>query len=117
VKKKKQPQATKPQPTKPQPPKPQPVELAARMSIAQSIDLHRTLTACLASGAPLLIEGGGVEQIDTAALQLLVSAWLGATKRGIECRWQGASQALRRSATLIGVAEILQLGSEGRVRG
>ncbi len=91
-----------------------PVELAERMSIAQSAALHRTLMVCLASGAPLLIEGGRVEQIDTAVLQLLVSAWLGAAKRGIECRWLSASQALFRSATLIGVAEILRLnGSEG----
>jgi len=124
VKKKKPPRPAIPQPTalEPTPPQPiapamsQPVELAERMSIAQSAELHRTLTACLASGAPLLIDGGRVEQIDTAVLQLLVSAWLGAAKRGIECRWQSASQALRRSATLIGVAEILRLnGSEGGV--
>ncbi len=88
---------------------PRPVELAARMSIAQSVDLHRTLVACLERGAPLLLEGSSVEHIDTSILQLLVSAWLGASKRGIECRWQGASQALRRSAMLIGVAEVLQL--------
>ncbi len=88
-----------------------PVQLAARMSIAQSAELHRTLTACLASGAPLLIEGGGVEQIDTSILQLLVCAWQVAAQRGIECRWQGASLALCRSAMLIGVAEVLHLES------
>lgn len=79
------------------------------MSIAQSAELHRTLMACLAGGTPLLIEGGGVEQIDTSILQLLVCAWQGAAQRGIECRWLGASQALRRSAMLIGVAQALQL--------
>jgi anti-anti-sigma regulatory factor len=100
---------------KPPPPAiPQIVELAERMSIAQSGELQRTLTVCLANGAPLLIKGDRVEQIDTSVLQLLVSAWLGAAKRGIECRWQGTSQALCRSAMLIGAAEILQLnGSEG----
>jgi anti-anti-sigma regulatory factor len=102
-------------PQSPPPPTlPQIVELAERMSIAQSAELQRRLTVCLASGAPLLINGDRVEQIDTSVLQLLVSAWLGAAKRGIECRWQGTSQALRRSALLIGAAEILQLnGSEG----
>jgi anti-anti-sigma regulatory factor len=117
VKKKKSPRAANLEPIAPQPTAPaksQPVMLVERMSIAQSAELHRTLMICLAGGAPLLIEGGRVEQIDTAVLQLLVSAWLGAAKRGIECRWQSASQALRRSATLIGVAEILRLnGSEG----
>jgi anti-anti-sigma regulatory factor len=119
VKKAKRPQPTTPEPAEPQRAAPQTVlsqsvELAERMSIAQSADLHRQLTACLAGGAPLLIKGDRVEQIDTSVLQLLVSAWLAAAKRGIECRWQGTSQALCRSATLIGVAEILQLnGSEG----
>jgi anti-anti-sigma regulatory factor len=124
VKKRKLPRAAIPEPTAPEPTAPeltapakaQLVELSERMSIAQSAELHRTLTVCLASGAPLLIAGGRVEQIDTAVLQLLVSAWLGAAKRGVECRWQSASQALRRSATLIGVAGILRLnGSEGGV--
>jgi anti-anti-sigma regulatory factor len=122
VKKKKPPQPMPPQPMPPQPTLEQPpqeqapqvVELAERMSIAQSAELQRTLTVCLASGAPLLIKGDRVEQIDTSVLQLLVSAWLGAAKRGIECRWQSTSQALCRSALLIGAAEILQLnGSEG----
>lgn len=92
-----------------QAPAPQCVDLPVRVSIAQSIELHRTLAACLASGAPVSIDGGRVEQIDTAILQLLVSTWLGARKRGTECRWQGASQALRRAAALIGVADVLQL--------
>ena len=59
--------------------------------------------------APLLLEGSVVEEIDTAALQLLVSAWRGGAKRGVECRWQGVSEALRQAAPLIGVATILGL--------
>jgi anti-anti-sigma regulatory factor len=89
--------------------KPKPIELPARPSIAQSADWHRTLSGCEGQAA-LILDGSRVEEIDTAILQLLVSAWLGATKRGAECRWQGASDALRHAATLIGVAGALQLG-------
>lgn len=91
------------------PPKPKAIELPRRLSIAQSTDLHRTLMACCEGSAPLLLDGSGVEEIDTAILQLLVSAWLGGAKRGVECRWQGVSAALRHAATLIGVASTLQL--------
>ncbi len=85
------------------------IELPPRLSIAQCMDLHRTLTSCCVGDAPLLLDGSCVEEIDTAILQLLVSAWLGCAKRGVECRWQGVSEALRHSATLIGVATTLQL--------
>jgi anti-anti-sigma regulatory factor len=95
------------------PPPSPPLQLANRMTIAQSADLHRALTASLASGAPLLIDGGCVEQIDTAVLQLLVSAFSSATQRGIERRWLDASPALRRSAMLIGVAQVLDLDGAG----
>jgi anti-anti-sigma regulatory factor len=87
-----------------------PIELPAKLSIAQSAELHRTLLASLEEQAALIFDGSRVEEIDTANLQLLVSAWLGAAKRGSECRWQGASDALRHAATLIGVAGTLQLG-------
>jgi anti-anti-sigma regulatory factor len=106
VKKKKPPAAPAPQSGSPQS-----VQLAARMSIAQSPELHRTLADRLAAGAPLLIDGGQVEQIDTAVLQLLVGAWRGAASRGIERRWLGASPALHGAANLIGVADLLQLNS------
>jgi anti-anti-sigma regulatory factor len=89
--------------------KSKPIELPARLSIAQSADLHRTLAACCEAQVPLVLDGSCVEDIDTAILQLLVSAWLGAAKRGVECRWQGASDSLRHAATLIGVAAALQL--------
>lgn len=86
------------------------IELPARLSIAQSAELHRTLVSCCEGQARLLLDGSRVEEIDTANLQLLVSACLDAKKRGVECRWQGVSEALRHAATLIGVTATLQLG-------
>jgi anti-anti-sigma regulatory factor len=91
--------------------KTKPIELPARLSIAQSADWHRTLVGACEGRSPLVLDGSRVEEIDTAMLQLLVSAWLGAAKRGVECRWLADSQALRHAATLIGVAALLQLDS------
>jgi anti-anti-sigma regulatory factor len=83
------------------------VELDARPSIAQAADLHRTLLARLAKGGPVVIDGARVEEIDTAMLQLLVSLWRTGGERGIDCTWKGASGALRQTAALVGVAEVL----------
>ena len=85
-----------------------PIELPARLTIAQSVELRRTLVKALAGGAPLCLDGSRVEEVDTAILQLLSSAWADASQRGVVCLWQGVSSALRNSATLIGLSDILQ---------
>ena len=83
------------------------VELDARLDIAQAADLHRTLLARLAKGGPVVIDGARVEEIDTAMLQLLASLWRTSRERGIDCTWKSASAALRHTANLIGVAQVL----------
>ena len=85
-----------------------PIELPARLTIAQSVELRGTLVKALAGGVPLCLDGSRVEEIDTAILQLLASAWTDASQRGLACKWQGTSAVLRDTATLIGVSEILQ---------
>jgi anti-anti-sigma regulatory factor len=97
-------------PPRAQPPKRRPpacVELNARLDIAQAAELHRALLARLAKGGPVIVDGTRVEEIDTAMLQLLASLWRTSGERGIDCRWKGASGALRRTATLLGMAEVL----------
>jgi anti-anti-sigma regulatory factor len=98
------------------PRQPQRVQLDARMSIVQAAALHGTLLARLAEGAPVEVDGSRVEEIDTAILQLLSSLWRTGQERGIACSWSGASEALRRTATLVGVAQMLcfpEPGHEG----
>lgn len=89
------------------PRQPQRIQLEARMSIVQAAGLHGTLLARLADGAPVEIDGSRVEEIDTAILQLLTSLWRTGQERGIACSWFGASEALRRTAALVGVAQML----------
>jgi anti-anti-sigma regulatory factor len=84
------------------------VQLDARMSIVQAAGLHGTLLARLAEGTPVEVDGSRVEEIDTAILQLLTSLWRTGQERGIACSWFGASEALRRTATLLGLAPMLR---------
>jgi anti-anti-sigma regulatory factor len=84
------------------------IELGIRLTIVQAVDLHRTLLARLADGRSMVVDGSRVEEIDTAILQLLTSLWRTCLARGILCTWHGASDALRQTAALVGVAEMLQ---------
>jgi anti-anti-sigma regulatory factor len=85
------------------------IELAAELTIAHAAGLQRSFKDGLAGGGALLLDGTHVAQIDTSILQLLVALWRAGAERGVSCSWAGASDALRRSATLIGVAAALQL--------
>jgi anti-anti-sigma regulatory factor len=96
-----------------QPPR---IKLDARLSIVQAAGLHRTLAARLANGGPVVVDGTGVEEIDTAVLQLLTSLWRTSRERGVACTWHGASDVLRHTAALIGVAEMLHFPVSGSVR-
>lgn len=94
------------------------IELEARMTIAQAADLHRMLLAPIARGEGMVVDGTRVEEVDTAILQLLASLWRTCLERGIACSWHGASDALRQTAALVGLAELLQLpGGPVRDRG
>jgi anti-anti-sigma regulatory factor len=88
---------------------PPPIELEPRLTIVQAAALHRTMVERLEAGAPIVVDGTHVEEIDTAVLQLLTSLWRTGQERGIACTWRGSSDALRRTASLVGVAGILHL--------
>ena len=96
--------------------RPAPIELEARTTIVQAADLHRTLLARVARGEGVVVDGTRVEEIDTAILQLLASLWHTCLTRGIACTWHGTSDALRRAASLVGLADLLQLPDGGPLR-
>ena len=89
--------------------KPARIELGARTTIVQAADLHRSLLASVARGEGMVVDGTRVEEIDTAILQLLASLWRTCRERGIACTWLGQSEALRQAASLVGLADVLQL--------
>jgi anti-anti-sigma regulatory factor len=79
------------------------------MTIVEAAGLRDVLLARLGGGGPMVIDAGAVEEIDTAVLQLLASLWRSAAARGTVCSWSGVSEAMRRSANLIGMSDMLQL--------
>ena len=91
---------------------PAPVELEVRMTIVQAAALHRTLLSRVALGKPVVLDGSRVEEIDTAILQMLVSLWRTCLQRGIACTWSGSSEALRRSAELVGLGGMLHFSDK-----
>lgn len=85
------------------------MKLAPRLTIAEVADLHRALLERLAADECIVIDASEVCELDTSVLQLLVSLWRTAAARGRSVAWQGVSEALRRSAVLIGVAEHIDI--------
>jgi phospholipid transport system transporter-binding protein len=55
------------------------------------------------------IDGAGVERVDTAALQLLVAFRRESAARGQSSAWQGVSAVMRDAASLLGLAQALEL--------
>jgi hypothetical protein len=70
--------------------------------------LHAELAAALPGGA-IELDGGQVERVDTAALQLLVLLRRELDGCGGTLAWRGSSAALDDAAGLLGLAKILEL--------
>ena len=84
------------------------VTLPADCRIAELSTVKATLDAALATAA-VALDGGAVERIDTAALQLLTVFRREAAARGVAVEWLGASEALRDGAARLGLARTLEL--------
>jgi anti-anti-sigma regulatory factor len=54
-----------------------------------------------------------LERADTSALQVLAAFFQDATAHNKSVQWQGTSEALRESAALLGLTELLHLNTSG----
>lgn len=73
------------------------------LEIAQAAQLHSGLRPALMAGAPLVLNAGRVERIDTAAIQVLVAFCRTARARAIPLQVRAVSAALRNAVTLLGL--------------
>jgi len=98
-------------PPPPAAPAPDPfhLQLDASCTLRESGDLQFSLVA--ANGDPLLVDGGGVERIDTAGLQLLVALVRRQTQAGRRLIWKAASPALLKCTERLGLSEALGLAA------
>jgi phospholipid transport system transporter-binding protein len=84
------------------------VGMPADFRIAEVTDLHRQLSDAL-DGAAIVLDGGAVDRVDTAALQLLVVFQCEAQKRGSQVSWAAVSAPLHDAASQLSLAQTLAL--------
>jgi phospholipid transport system transporter-binding protein len=84
------------------------VQLPADCRMATQAALKAELLGALNAGA-IVLDGGQVERVDTAALQLLVVFRRELEARGGTLAWHGTSSALSEAAGLLGLAQLLNL--------
>ena len=66
------------------------------------------LLAQAALPGPYEIDGGSVEQVDTAGVQLIVAFALDCLEKGVAYNWTGRSPALEEAIELLGVGPLLE---------
>ena len=86
-----------------------PVTLSANCSIKEVALLREQLSAVLDDAAPVVIDAGAVERIDTATLQLLFAFVRDRLASDREVSWQKVSPAVTDAARLLGVRDLLCL--------
>ena len=84
------------------------VLLPADCRMAAQAALKADLLGALEAGA-IVLDGGQVERVDTAALQLLVLFRRELDARGGRLHWRGTSDALNEAAGLLGLTQLLNL--------
>lgn len=80
-------------------------------TLREADDLHFSLLAMVLSDESCLIDGGAVERVDTAGLQMLAAFFRQRAGAGRRTGWTVASPELQRCATRLGLDELLQLSA------
>lgn len=87
------------------------LKLESSFTLRDATDMLFQLLAVDFGDSEVLIDGGGVERIDTAGLQMLIAFAKSHAARGKTIRWTAVSPELLRSSQLLGVVEPLHLGA------
>ncbi|GFZ86061.1 STAS domain-containing protein [Dyella caseinilytica] len=84
------------------------VGMPADFRMAEVTEMHRQLREAL-DGSSIVLDGGAVDRVDTAALQLLVVFQREAQKRGGQVTWAAVSAPLYDAASQLSLAQTLAL--------
>lgn len=87
------------------------VALEAALGIADARALHEKLGVVLAAATSVVMDGGRVERLDAAAMQVLACFCHAARERGIALTWQNASSGLQQAVRLLGLESIFEMTS------
>jgi anti-anti-sigma regulatory factor len=84
------------------------VVLGTSCTIQEAEAVRAHLLAQAALPGPYEIDGGSVEMIDTAGVQLIVAFALDCLEKGVAYKWAGRSATLDRAIELLGVSPLLE---------
>jgi len=84
------------------------VLLGTACTIHEAQALRAHLLEIAAQPGPYEIDGGGVEQIDTAGVQLVVAFALDCLERNVHYVWKARSPVLEEAIRMLGVAPLLE---------
>jgi phospholipid transport system transporter-binding protein len=84
------------------------IVLGASCTIHEAQELRTHLLAQAELPGPYEIDGSGVQQIDTAGVQLVVAFALDCLERNIGYAWKGRSPALDEAIRVLGVGALLE---------
>lgn len=88
-----------------------PLQLCAVLDISEAEGLRQKLTQLSNEPGCIRIDGSMVERVDTAAIQVLAVFWRDVSAIGRPPEWSGASDALKKSAKIVGLERLLRLES------
>jgi phospholipid transport system transporter-binding protein len=84
------------------------IVLGAACTIHEAQALRAHLLEQATRPGPYEIDGGGVERIDTAGLQLVVAFALDCLERNVHYTWKARSPVLEEAIQVLGVAPLLE---------
>jgi anti-anti-sigma regulatory factor len=87
------------------------LKLEATFTLRDANDMLFQLLAVDFGDSDVLVDGGAVERIDTAGLQMLIAFAKSHAARGKTLHWTAVSPELLRSSQLLGVTEPLHLAA------
>ena len=82
--------------------------LGVSCTIHEAQALRTRMLAQADHPGPYEIDGTGVQQVDTAGVQLVVAFALDCLERGVTYRWTGRSSALEEAIRVLGVSALLE---------
>jgi anti-anti-sigma regulatory factor len=90
------------------PVRPARVVLGVACTIQEAAAVRAHLMAQAALPGPYEIDGGSVEMVDTAGVQLVVAFALDCLEKGVPYKWVGRSATLDAAIELLGVSPLLE---------
>ena len=82
------------------------------LDISRAQELHTQLQESLGLGSEIELNAANIQRIDASVLQIFTAFFKAAAARKVSVRWIAPSDALLRSAHLLGLSSHLDLSAE-----